>query len=197
MVLAGRCAALIAVSSLMMVAVAKGGQATGAGGVEERPGWEVLSSGPDELYQKKPPTKKHKPKQTISAKESAAMRREAREAIRAGEFDRAERLLRKAVVVKKRSERQAWLLLEAELEIARERWAKAGLAAMRLVILHPGCERVGAAQYWAGRAYEGLERPRLAAVLYERSVSAKKAKSSIRERAKARLAAIRKRVPRR
>lgn len=149
---------------------------------------------PDHPRQNKRRPRKRSVKGTISAKESAAVRQRAEQAIKAGELDRATRLLRQAVGVKKRSERQAWLLLEAELEHAKKHYARAGLAAMRLAILHPSSDRVGAALYWAGRSYEGLERPHKAIDLYEECLAQKRTKSSIRKRARTRLAALRERV---
>jgi len=141
---------------------------------------------------------------SLSAKESATLRRRAREAIRAGDLQRATRLQRRAAGVKKRSERLAWLLFEAELEYTKKHCAKAALAAMRLVILHPRSDHVGAALYWAGRSYEGMKRPHMAIELYEECLQAtskghngetsgRKA-ASICKRAKARLAVLRKQV---
>ncbi len=133
------------------------------------------------------------------------MRRQARDAIQSGDLKRAARLLRKAAGVKKRSERLAWLLVAAELEHAKKRYDRAGLAAMRLVILHPRSEHVGTALYWAARSYEGLQRPRKAIELYNECLRktskrrnaerSKRGLGSIRKHAKARLAAMRKQVP--
>lgn len=131
----------------------------------------------------------------VSAKESAEMRRRAAEALEAGMLDRATKLLRRSAGVKKRAERQAWLLFAAELEHAKGEHAKAALAAMRLVILHPKCDHVGAALFWAGRSYEGLHRPHKAIELYDRCLTRKDTGSSIRKGAKARLAIVRKKVP--
>jgi hypothetical protein len=134
-------------------------------------------------------------RRAVSAKESAQMRRRAREAIKAGELDQATKFLRRSAGVKKRSERRAWLLLAAELGHAKGEHAEAALAAMRLVILHPKCDRVGAALFWAGRSYEGLRRPHKAIELYDQCLSRKDTGSSVRKRAKARLAIVRKKVP--
>ena len=123
------------------------------------------------------------------------MRRRAREALKAGDLDRATRLLRRSAGVKKRSERQAWLLLAAELAHTKGEPARAALAAMRLVILHPKCDHVGAALFWAGRSYEDLRRPHKAIALYNQCLERKGAGSSIRKRARARLAIVRKKVP--
>jgi hypothetical protein len=139
-----------------------------------------------------PRTGKKIAKDTISAKESAAMRRRARRAIETGDLRQATRLLRQAAGVNKRAERQAWLLLEAELEYAKKNYARAGLAAMRLAILHPRSEPAGNALYWAGRAYEGLERPHLAAGLYDECLAHQRTRASIRKLAEARSAALRK-----
>lgn len=130
-----------------------------------------------------------------SAKESAEMRRRAGEAIKAGNLDRATRLLRRSAGVKKRSERQAWLLLAAELAHTKGEPARAALAAMRLVILHPKCDPVGAALFWAGRSYEDLRRPHKAIELYDQCLERKGAGSSIHKRARVRLAIVRKKVP--
>lgn len=122
------------------------------------------------------------------------MRRRAGRAIESGDYQRAARLVRQAAGVRKASERRAWLLIEAEVLHARKQHAGAALAAMRLVILHPRSERVGAALYWAGRAYEGLKRLEKAIELYEECLADKSTRASVRKRAKARLAAARKKV---
>ena len=105
----------------------------------------------------------------------------------------------------KSSEKQAWLVLEAELELAKDNPAKAGLAAMRVIILHPESVHVGPALYWAARSCEGLQRPLKAIELYEeclektpkgtKSKPASKWHVSMRRRATARLAALKKQAP--
>lgn len=88
------------------------------------------------------------------------------------------------------AERNAWRIVEAELAMAQERYAAAGLAAMRVVILHPRSRQVGVAYYWTARAYEGLDRPRMAVSLYESCVAHKTTGRTIREKAETRLAAL-------
>ncbi|MBN2562445.1 MAG: hypothetical protein JXQ75_16085 [Phycisphaerae bacterium] len=145
-----------------------------------------------------PKRTKQRPKQhsedRITAKESAAMRRRAREAIRGDDLELARRLLRKAAGVRTSSERQAWWVIEAELEYSDKQYAKAGLVAMRLVILHADSKHVGDALYWAARSYEGLERPHKAIQLHEECLAHGHTKASIRKLAKARLAALQKRA---
>lgn len=92
------------------------------------------------------------------------------------------------------AERNAWRIVEAELEIARQNYAKAGLVAMRVVILHPKSRQVGVAYYWTARAYEGLGRPRKAIELYESCVSHKTTRRSIREKAEKRLVDLKAKV---
>ncbi len=122
------------------------------------------------------------------------MRRRAGRAIETGDLRQASRLLRQAAGVKKRAERQAWLLLRAELDCAKKNYPRAGLAAMRLVILHPRSGQTGDALYWAGRAYEGLGRPHQAAALYDECLAHQRTKASIRKLVQARQAALPKQV---
>lgn len=122
------------------------------------------------------------------------MRRRAREAIAAGDLKKAKELLGASARVTSSSEKQAWLLLEAEYQLTRKRYAKAGLAAMRVVIMYPDSELVGEAFYWAGRAYEGLARPAKAVELYGECVGRKQTDAGARKLARARLDELEKRT---
>lgn len=125
-----------------------------------------------------------------SEPKSSAQQR-ARKAIRSGDLDLAKALLRNGLKgAKSRSERNAWHIVEAELEYDRKNYAKAGLVAMRIVILHPKSKQVGAALYWAGRSYEALARPRKSVELYEACLEHGTTKRSIRQKAEKRLAKL-------
>jgi len=114
----------------------------------------------------------------------------ARRAIRSGDFELAETLVRSMAKTTNRAERNAWAIVEAELAYARKQYARAGLAAMRIVILHPKSKQVGAALFWAARAYEGLRRPDKAIELYQSCVRHKTTPRPIRDKAQDRLAKL-------
>lgn len=101
-----------------------------------------------------------------SAKESADLRQQARTALRAKNYDRAEAMLKAGLRVRQQAEREAWQLFECELALANDQAARAGLTAMRLVILTPESDNVGAALFWAAKSYEALKRPTKAMELY-------------------------------
>jgi tetratricopeptide (TPR) repeat protein len=142
---------------------------------------------------------KAKPKQNnsddrISIKESVELRRRAREAVASGDLKTAKQMLNTATRVTASAEKQAWLLVEAEYELARKRFAKAGLAAMRVAILNPDSESAGEALYWAARAYEGLQRPAKAIELYKECAARKGTDAAIRKLARTRLGELEKQV---
>ncbi len=114
----------------------------------------------------------------------------ARQAIRSGDYDLARALIRSGLRSKSRSVRDAWRVTEAELEYARKDYPRAGLAAMRVVILSPQSERVGNALYWAGRAYERIGRVSKAVELYEECIEHRTADEKLRDRAEKRLSKL-------
>ncbi|MFQ5410732.1 MAG: tol-pal system YbgF family protein, partial [Phycisphaerae bacterium] len=117
-------------------------------------------------------------------------RERARKAIQAGDYSLARTLIRTGQKSKNRNERDAWRIVESEMEYSRKRYAVAGLIAMRIVILHPRSAYHGVALYWAGRSYEGLDRSEKAIELYKSCVRHKTTRGSIRKKAKKRLAAL-------
>lgn len=132
---------------------------------------------------------KSQPKKGQTGSSAASFQR-ARRAIRSGDYELARALVRRMSKTAKRAERNAWRIVEAELAIAQERYARAGLVAMRIVILQPKSRQVGVAFYWTARAYEGLGRPRKAIALYESSLAHKTTRRSTREKAEKRLAKL-------
>ncbi|MFQ5502489.1 MAG: tol-pal system YbgF family protein [Phycisphaerae bacterium] len=129
-------------------------------------------------------------KKSKNPSKSAASRERARLAIRSGDYGLAGTLIRAGLKSRNRKTRDGWRIVESEMEFSRKRYARAGLAAMRVVILHPKSEHHGAALYWASRAYEGLGRPGKAAELYKRCIDHKSTRGSIRKKAENRLKAI-------
>jgi len=131
----------------------------------------------------------------ISAKDSVALREQARVALTTRDLATAQRLVDRARPIVTHSERTAWWLIEAELENARKHYAKSALAAMQIVILHPKSSEVGAALYWSALSYESLGRPAKAVELYEESIASKKTPKSLRDAASARVSALNKKSP--
>jgi len=136
-----------------------------------------------------------------SSKGTAALQRQFRSAMSAGDLNRATEVLseaRTALTLQKAGttsdETARWLLSEAELELAKGRAAKAGLAAMRVVVQRPKSEFAGEGLYWTARAYEQLDRPGKAAELYRECLERKRLAASIRKTAEERLAALDKKV---
>lgn len=133
-------------------------------------------------------SKKHR----RSAEKFSSAQQRAFKALRKHDYALAETLLATGLKSRSRSERDGWRLVEAELEMARKHYAKAGLAAMRVVILRPKSRRVGSALYWAGRAYEGLGRPAKAAALYRSCAEHKTTDAATRRKAQKRLSKLKK-----
>lgn len=132
---------------------------------------------------------KRQPKKKESGSSAASFQR-ARRAIRSGDYELARALIRRMSKTRKGAERNAWRIVEAELAIAQERYARAGLVAMRIVILHPKSRQVGVALYWTARAYEGLGRRQKAVALYESCLAHKTTRRSTREKAEKQLAKL-------
>lgn len=126
---------------------------------------------------------------SASANETQSARDRACEAVCAKDYALAERLIRKGLAACQPAERDSWHLVDSELALGRKRYAQSGLIAMRIVILRPKSDQVGAALYCAGLAYEGLGRLDKAAELYgackdhptTRTASRKKAEQHLRE----------------
>ncbi len=114
----------------------------------------------------------------------------ARQAVKAGDYDLAHALIRSGLRSKSRPARDEWRIIEAELEYARKDYPRAGLAAMRVVILSPQSKRVGIALYWAGRAYERIGRVGKAIELYEECVDHRTADEKLQARAERRLSKL-------
>jgi tetratricopeptide (TPR) repeat protein len=120
-------------------------------------------------------------------KESAALRLQARTAMRAGKMDEVERILDAARKTRLRTEREAWQVFEAEFRCAKKEYQNSALIAMRLVTLSPKSPHVGEALYWAARAYEGLRRPGKAAELYRECIEHKSSDENTIRQARAAL----------
>jgi hypothetical protein len=131
----------------------------------------------------------------VAAREAEAARDRARAAIRAESWALAERLIRGGLKTGKKTERDAWHLVDSELAFARKRYARSGLIAMRIVILRPKSGQVGAALYRAARAYEGLDRPDKAAELHRACIEHKTTRSALRKKAEKRLKKLTERRP--
>lgn len=132
------------------------------------------------------------PTRQLTTHESEALRKEARASIDAGKLDAAWTLVERSRGFTNATERTAWWLLEAELEHGRKHYAKSALAAMRIVILHPKSEYVGAALYWTARGYEALSRPAKAVSLYEQCLAQKRMPPGLRDAATKRAKALKK-----
>ncbi|HKQ49153.1 MAG TPA: hypothetical protein VJZ71_13865 [Phycisphaerae bacterium] len=154
---------------------------------------------------KRPPASKRPTKTATSAptaaKGTAALLKKFRAAMTDGDLAKAAGVLSAARTSlaetrAKASDEEAgrWNLCEAELELARGRSAKAGLAAMRVVVQRPRTEQAGEGLYWAARAYEKLQRSPKAAELYRECLEQKRLAASVRKRAQASLAALEKKV---
>ncbi len=130
-----------------------------------------------------------------AARGAKAARGRARAAIRADDYTLAERLIRKGLKARKTAERDAWRLVDSELAFARKQYARSGLIAMRIVILRPKSDHVGAALYRAARAFEGLGRPDKAAELYDACIEHKTTRGALRKKAEKRLKRLAERRP--
>lgn len=131
----------------------------------------------------------------------ATLRQQITTALKAGELDKADAILRSAhprVHAQKGGakpeERGEWWLLEARLEFAREQYPEAGLAAMRIVALLPESKRVADGWYWAGRAYEKMNRPEKANQLFKKCFDRAAPESDLQKKARARLTAHQKKA---
>lgn len=173
-------AGLLRISPLSSVAV---------GTMRGRPSDTTQNTGKQRERNGNNKSKGNKTGRSKSESKSSARQR-ARKAIRSGDLELAKALLRSGLKTKSRAERDAWRVVEAELEYAGKNYAKAGLVAMRIVILRPKSQQVGAALYWAGRAYEGLQRPQKSIELYEACLKHESTKRSIRQKAEKRLAKL-------
>ncbi len=99
-------------------------------------------------------------------------------------------MLKAGLRIRQQAEREAWQLFECELALARDQAARAGLTAMRLVILTPDSPNAGTALYWAAKSYEALERPSKAAELYRECAAHKTTPKNLRDAAMKRLNSI-------
>ncbi len=129
-----------------------------------------------------------------STSRPASPRAAVRRAIAAGDLAEARRLLAAGRKKARKSEQAAWEVVAAELSFAGKDYARGGLAAMRVVVLHPDSPHVSAALYWAGRSYEAMGRPAKAAELYKECIEQKTIDAVLRERARQRLEACEKAV---
>jgi hypothetical protein len=122
-----------------------------------------------------------------------------RAAMTAGDLARAAGVLsaaRKSLAATKAAasdeETARWDLCAAELELAKGRAAKAGLAAMRAVVNRPRSDEAAEGLYWTARAYEKLQRQEKAVDLYRECLEQKRLAASIRKKAEERLTALNK-----
>lgn len=122
---------------------------------------------------------------------SATRRGEAVQAIREGRFDTAESLIRAAMKsTKSTSVKDSWRIVESELDFARKRYAKSALISMRIVILTPESEQVGAALFRAARAYEKIGRPAKARELHRECIEHRTTSDATRRKAERRIEVI-------
>lgn len=119
------------------------------------------------------------------------MRARAMDAIRAHRFSEAEQLIEQGRKSRSRNKRDDWTIIEVRLERERGNHALSGLIAMRLVVLRPNSDEVGAALYWTARAYEKLGRPGKSIQLYEECAAHKSSVDSLVEAATRRAAILR------
>ena len=163
----------------------------------------VQAAGPSPA--KRPPASKRSPKAATSApapaKGTAALLKKFRAAMTdrdlakaAGVLSAARTSLAETRAKASDEETGRWNLCEAELEMAKGRAAKAGLAAMRVVVQRPRTEQAGEGLYWAARAYEKLQRSQKAAELYRECLEQKRLAASVRKKAQASLTALEKKV---
>lgn len=119
----------------------------------------------------------------------------ARRAIRERDHTLAESLIRAGVKGTAGDRRDAWRIVEADLRHAQNRYVDAALVSMRIIILRPRSREVAAALYWAGRAYEGLERPAKAAELYRECIAHKTCGDALEKRVRKRLKVLEEKKP--
>ena len=136
-----------------------------------------------------------------SGTNTTALQEQFRSAMSTGDLNRAAGILsaaRTALMVQKATkatdDRARWSLFEAELELAQDRPAKAGLASMRVVVQRPKSEFAGEGLYWTAQAYERLGREAKATELYRECLEHKPLATSIRTKAEDHLAAAEKKV---
>ncbi|MFQ5425154.1 MAG: tol-pal system YbgF family protein [Phycisphaerae bacterium] len=127
-----------------------------------------------------------------SASRPASPRVAVRRAIAASDLAKARRLLAAGRKKARKSEQAAWEVVAAELSFAEKDYPRAGLAAMRVVVVHPDSPHVAGALYWAGRSYEAMKRPAKAAELYEECLAQKTVDKLLGEQARQRIEAIKK-----
>jgi tetratricopeptide (TPR) repeat protein len=109
--------------------------------------------------------KQEKPNNSAASPEN---RNKAIQAIREGRYDAARTLIRAAIkATDSTSVKHSWRIVESELEFSSKEYAKSGLIAIRIVILTPESEQVGAAYFRAGRAYEKMGRVAKAIEMFE------------------------------
>lgn len=155
----------------------------------------ALLAAPTSAFQNAPATPRKRPapptvQAPSSAKESADLRQQARTALRERHYDRAEAMLKAGLRIRQQAEREAWQIFECELALARDQATRAGLSAMRLVILTPDSANVGAALYWAAKSYEALGRTAKAKELYRECAAHKSTPKNVHDAATKRLHAI-------
>ena len=90
------------------------------------------------------------------------------------------------------AERAAWWMLGAQVHYQRERFPKAILSAMKVVILAPRTGRAGNALCLAARAYEKLGRPEQSLKLYRECIDRDDVNDAMRTMCRERIAALRK-----
>lgn len=110
-----------------------------------------------------------------------------RKAIARGDLTEASKRFAAGRKATKPAEEPVWLVLEAELLHAGKDHTGAGLAAMRVVVLHPQSEHVAAALYWAGRSFESMGRRHKALRLYAECLRQDRIPPAVRELTEARI----------
>jgi len=130
-------------------------------------------------------------KKTNTSASSNEALKHARAAIRSGDLDTARALIDAAYrSTRSSSIRDVWRIVESELELERNEPEKSALIAMRIVILRPESEQVGAALYRAGRAYEKIGRASKALELYRACGGHKSTSAAVKKRAEKRVGVL-------
>lgn len=132
--------------------------------------------------------------ENVSASSPEALKR-ATKALRAGDHEQARSMILAAYrATRSTNVKDAWAMVEAELELSQNNPAKAVLLAMRVVILRPESEHAAPALYLAGRAYEKIGRPSKAIELYRECLDHKSSGDALRKKAQRRADALSKKA---
>jgi len=136
----------------------------------------------------KPPGPNAKPPAAPSPADAVLAK--GRAALKAGDLAAAEGLLDEARRLSSDVSSPAYLLLDSQIALARNRARQAGVQAMKIVLESPNCEEYPEALFVAGRAHEELKRYSKALELYRKCWIHPKAAPELQQQAKQRIAAL-------